>query len=74
MISERPSVERRVLSALKATPARVPVVLGPCGSGRTSLLLHLRHTVGANRCQYVDVEQIATTPEGFLQALSLHSP
>ncbi|MEE3137765.1 MAG: winged helix-turn-helix domain-containing protein [Acidobacteriota bacterium] len=74
MISERPSVERRVLSALEATPARVPVVLGPCGSGRTSLLLHLRHTVGANRCQYVDVEQIATTPEGFLQALSLHSP
>ena len=74
MSSERPSVERRVLSALEATPARVPVVLGPCGSGRTSLLLHLRHTVGANRCQYVDVEQIATTPEGFLQALSLHSP
>ena len=73
MISGRASVERRVLSALEATPARVPVVLGPCGSGRTSFLLHLRQTLGASRCQYVDVEQIATTPEGCLHALTLHS-
>ena len=73
MISGRTSVERRVLSALEATPARVPVVLGPCGSGRTSFLLHLRQTLGASRCQYVDVEQIATTPEGCLHALTLHS-
>ena len=73
MISGRASVERRVLSALEATPARVPVVLGPCGSGRTSFLLHLRQTLGASRCQYVDVEQIATTPESCLHALTLHS-
>jgi len=50
------------------------VVLGGCGTGRTSLLLRLRDLIGRNQSQYVDVERIATTPERFLQALRQSSP
>jgi hypothetical protein len=77
MIPERPTLERRVLAALDGstgTGPRIPVVLGGCGSGRTSLLLRLRDLMGRNQAQYVDVERIATTPERFLQALRESSP
>ena len=81
MIPERPALERRVLEALDvngagAGPAggRIPVVLGGCGTGRTSLLLRLRDLLGRNAAQYVDVERIATTPERFLSALRESSP
>src|SRR6476660_7674646 len=77
MIPERPSLERRVLAALDGSSGsgpRIPVVLGGCGSGRTSLLLRLRDLIGRNQAQYVDVERIATTPERFLQALRESSP
>src|SRR5213078_4008175 len=53
---------------------RIPVVLGGCGSGRTSLLLRLRDLIGRTQAQYVDVERIATTPERFFQALRESSP
>jgi hypothetical protein len=77
MVPERPSLERRVLAALDGSAGggpRIPVVLGGCGSGRTSLLLRLRDLIGRNQSQYVDVEKIATTPERFLQALRASSP
>src|SRR5688572_31952249 len=81
MIPERPALERRVLDALDLSPAgagpagsRIPVVLGGCGSGRTSLLLRLRDLLGRNAAQYVDVERIATTPERFLESLRESSP
>jgi hypothetical protein len=77
MIPERPSLERRVLAALDGSAgggARIPVVLGGCGSGRTSLLLRLRDLLGRSTAQYVDVERIATTPERFLKALREASP
>ena len=81
MIPERPALERRVLDALEinagspaAQPGRIPVVLGGCGTGRTSLLLRLRDLLGRNAAQYVDVERIATTPERFLKALRESSP
>ena len=77
MIPERPTLERRVLAALDGSTGngpRIPVVLGGCGSGRTSLLLRLRDLIGRNQSQYVDVERIATTPERFLQALRESSP
>jgi hypothetical protein len=81
MIPERPALERRVLESLDVTAAgggatggRVPVVLGGCGTGRTSLLLRLRDLLGRNAAQYVDVERIATTPERFLTALRESSP
>ena len=66
--------ERRALSALEAVPSRIPVVLGGCGTGRTTLLLRLRDAIGRGATQYVDVERCATTPERFLQAVTTASP
>ena len=77
MIPERPTLERRVLAALdKASGSgpRITVILGGCGTGRTSLLLRLRDLIGRNQAQYVDVERVATTPERFLRALRDSSP
>ena len=50
------------------------MLLGPCGSGRSSILLRLREQLGRTAAQYVDVERVATTPERFLQALRADSP
>ena len=72
MIPERPSLERRVLSALDGSAGgsqRIPVVLGGCGTGRSSLLLRLRDLIGRSSCQFIDVERIATTPERMMQAI-----
>ncbi|HEY3886509.1 MAG TPA: hypothetical protein VGL62_14955 [Vicinamibacterales bacterium] len=77
MIPERPALERRVLTALDGSAGggpRIPVLLGGCGSGRTSVLLRLRDLLGRNEAQYIDVERIATTPERFLQAVRESSP
>jgi hypothetical protein len=76
MIPERPALERRVLAALDGTAGgrRIPVLVGGCGSGRTSVLLRLRDLIGRSHAQYVDVERIATTPERFLASLREHSP
>jgi hypothetical protein len=77
MIPERPSLERRVLAALEGSSdagTRIPVLLGGCGTGRTSLLLRLRDLIGRSTAQYIDVERIATTPERFLAALGAASP
>ena len=77
MIPERPALERRVLAALDGSTGaipRIPVVIGGCGSGRTSLLLRLRDLIGRSSAQYVDVEQIATTPERFLHAMREATP
>ncbi|HEY7500693.1 MAG TPA: hypothetical protein VH740_19375 [Vicinamibacterales bacterium] len=77
MIPERPSLERRVLSALEGAAgggARIPVVLGGCGTGRTSLLLRLRDLIGRSATQFIDVERIATTPERMFQAIRDASP
>jgi hypothetical protein len=81
MIPERPALERRVLDALEINagstngqPGRIPVVLGGCGTGRTSLVLRLRDLLGRNAAHYIDIEKIATTPERFLKALRDSSP
>jgi hypothetical protein len=77
MIPERPSLERRVLTALDGSAGggpRIPVVLGGCGTGRTSLLLRLRDLIGRSTSQYVDVERVATTPERFLKSVRDASP
>ena len=72
MIPERPrwsAACSRALDGSGRIRAAIPVVLGGCGSGRTSLLLRLRDLIGRTQAQYVDVERIATTPERFLKAL-----
>jgi hypothetical protein len=66
--------DRRVLGALEASPSRIPVIPGGCGTGRTSLLHRLRDRIGRGAAQYVDVERCATTPERFLQAVIGSSP
>jgi hypothetical protein len=63
-----------VQTALEASPSRIPVVLGGCGTGRTWLLQHLRDRTGRQSAQYIDVERCATTPERFLQAVTSSSP
>ncbi len=61
-----------MLTALEAAPPRIPVVVGGCGSGRTSLLNRLGVRLGADT-ESIDVERVATTPEGFLAAVTTNS-
>ncbi|MGH9311670.1 MAG: hypothetical protein ACRD1S_00590 [Vicinamibacterales bacterium] len=74
MTAERPALERRVLAAIDASPRRIPVLLGGCGSGRTSLLLRLRDAIGRTSAQYIDLERVSTTPERLLRAIREYSP
>jgi hypothetical protein len=74
MLVTRSGLERRVLSTLDATPSRIPVILGGCGSGRTQLFHRLRDRLGRTSCQYIDVERTATTPERFLSAITVTTP
>ena len=71
---ERPTLKRRLLSAIEADPPRIPIILGLGGSGRTELLLELQSELGNERSQYLDVEQAASTPEHFLRSLTANSP
>src|SRR6266850_1296517 len=74
MLTPRTALARRVTAALDASPSRIPVLVGGCGSGRTTLLHQLRDRIGRTSAQYVDVERTATTPERFLRAVSAVSP
>jgi hypothetical protein len=74
MIGPQAGIERRVASALDAVPARIPFVLGGCGTGRTAIAERLRDRLGRGTVQYVDVERSATTPERFLHAVTEASP
>lgn len=65
-------LERRVEAVLEA--GRVPVLVGGCGSGRTTLLHGLADRLGRQSCQYVDIERAASTPERFFRALVSASP
>jgi hypothetical protein len=67
-------LERRVLAAIEAVPPRIPVLLGGCGSGRTTALHGLVERLGRDQCQYIDVERSASTPERFLHAVISTSP
>jgi ABC-type hemin transport system ATPase subunit len=48
MMAPHAGLERRVLSALDAAPGRIPVVIGGCGTGR-STLLHALTALPASR-------------------------
>jgi hypothetical protein len=69
MITPRSTLTRRVVAALDASPSRIPVLLGGCGSGRTTLLHQLGDRIGRAASQYINVERAATTPERFLRAV-----
>src|SRR5260221_6255985 len=74
MLTPRTILARRVTTALAASPSRIPVLLGGCGSGRTTLLQQLHDRVGRASGQLIDVERTATTPERFLGAITGASP
>lgn len=74
MVPERPAIERRILAACDATPRRIPVIVGGCGSGRTSLLLRIAARTEPGRSQYIDAERAASTPEEFWAAIAAASP
>src|ERR1044071_2730357 len=74
MLTPRNALARRVTAALDASPSRIPVLLGGCGSGRTTLLRQLRDRIGRTSVQHIDVERTATTPERFLRAVTAVSP
>jgi hypothetical protein len=74
MMAPHVGLERRVLAALDATPSRIPVLLGGCGTGRTTTLNALAERLGHEECQYIDVERAASTPERFFAAVSAASP
>jgi hypothetical protein len=74
MTGPQAGFERRVYGALDASPSRIPVVLGGCGTGRTWLMQRVRERAGRQSAQYIDVERSATTPERFLQAVVASSP
>jgi hypothetical protein len=74
MMAPHVGLERRVLAALEASPPRIPVLLGGCGTGRTTALHALAERLGREECQYVDVERAASTPERFHAALTAASP
>jgi hypothetical protein len=74
MLIPRTNLTRRILGALDASPSRIPVLVGGCGSGRTTLLQQLRERLGRTSALYLDVERTATTPERFLRAIVASSP
>jgi hypothetical protein len=74
MMAPHAGLERRILSALEASPPRIPVVLGGCGTGRTTALHALVDRIGRDQCQYIDVERAASTPERFFDAVSTAAP
>ena len=74
MLTPRTSLARRVSAAIDASPSRIPVLLGGCGSGRSTLLQQIRERSGRTSAQYIDVERTATTPERFYRAAIDSSP
>src|SRR5581483_1070279 len=74
MLTPRSTLARRVAAALDASPSRIPVVVGLCGSGRTTLIQQLRDRDGCGPAIPIDVERTATTPERFARALASASP
>ena len=74
MLTPRSTLTRRIVAALDASPSRIPVLVGGCGSGRTALLQQLRDRLGRTSAQSIDVERTATTPERFLRAVAATAP
>ncbi len=74
MLTPRSTVMRRVLAAIDASPPRIPVLLGGCGTGKTTLAHLVRDRFGRGTTEYIDVEHSATTPERFYRAVTGASP
>ena len=70
MLPERQLIEQRIRTALEATPTRIPVLIGSCGSGRSTLLHRTYTKLTEENSQYIDAEHVALTPEGLLNAVT----
>src|SRR5438093_13218533 len=73
MLTPRSTLSRRVMAALDASPSRIPVLVGGCGSGRTTLARQLVDRASRGSTVLIDVERTATTPERFLRAIAAAS-
>jgi hypothetical protein len=74
MIAALPGLDARLVSALAESPSRIPVVLGPCGSGRTRALQRTSDALPPGSCQYVDIERVMASPEQFLARVVSDTP
>jgi len=74
MIPALSGLEARLASALAEHPSRIPVLLGPCGSGRTRALQRVRDGLPPGSCHYVDVERVMSSPEQFLGRVTADAP
>ena len=74
MIPQRPTIERRLFDALNDTPSRIPVLVGGCGTGRTTLLLRMSQLFSEYETHYLDIERAASTPEKFYGSVTKNSP
>ena len=66
-------VAGRSLTARRIGP-RIPVLLGGCGTGKTTAVQQLRDRNPRGSTQFIDVERSATTPERFFRAVAGASP
>ncbi|MFO7694322.1 MAG: hypothetical protein R6V57_14640 [Vicinamibacterales bacterium] len=67
-------IEARLASALAEAPSRIPVLVGPCGSGRTRALQRVRDESPPGSCHYIDVERVMASPEQFSRRVISESP
>src|ERR1700730_12534471 len=74
MLTPRSTLIRRIVSALDASPSRIPVLVGGCGSGRTTIVQQIHDRAGRGSTLSMNVERTATTPERFRGALAAASP
>ena len=70
VLQERQLIEQRIHTALNATPARIPVIIGGCGAGRSTLLQRTHNDLGDGVSQFINAESVALTPEGLLYAVT----
>ena len=72
MLTPRSTLARRVAAALDASPSRIPVLLGGCGSGRPTLLHQLKDRIGRGlerfRQEFPDVTEPALVVAGGVAA------
>ena len=66
-------LEARLAGALAESPSRIPVLLGPCGSGRSRALQRVQGGLPAGSSQYIDIERVMASPEQFLARLTAES-
>jgi hypothetical protein len=69
-----PPFETALLAAINASPSRIPVVVGQCGAGRSSVVRRLGEHIGPRFCQSVALDRAVATPERFYAELAAASP